>query len=574
MISRRALWVFAVVAMAGLVPAMLAAQGGGGYASVTDARLLNPEPHNWLMYRGNYEGWGYSPLDRITKGNVKRLVPVWSFSTGVTEGHQSPPIVNNGVMFVTTPQQQVIALNAQTGDVLWRWKKELPEDLLQLHPTNRGVGLYEDKVYVGTVDGKLVALDAKTGKLVWEKVVGDYKLGYYMTLAPLIVKGKVIVGLSGGELGIRGFIAALDARTGQELWRTYTIPAPGEPGADTWSGEAWKTGGGSVWITGHYDAQLNLTYWGTGNAAPWPGDMHPGDNLYTSSVLALDADTGKIRGYHQYHWNDSWDWDEVSTPLLIDARRGGRTIKALVHPARNGYLWLLERRADGIGFVDAKPFVKQEVFTAIDPKTGRPSYDPEKKPQTGRSATFCPGLWGGKDWPPAAFNPKTGLLYIPANDNLCSTLEGLKQAYEPGKLYLGVDRPKVTMSLRQGADHIGELQAWNMNTGQRAWTHTFKYMNWGPVLTTGGGLLFAGGTNDRKFRAFDADTGAMLWEFKTNSGVTGVPSSYAIDGVQYVAVQSGWGVDAQRMQARLDTFMGTKTDVPQGGVVWVFALRD
>jgi alcohol dehydrogenase (cytochrome c) len=574
MISRRALWVFAVAAIAGLVPAMLAAQGGGGYAPVTDARLLNPEPHNWLMYRGNYEGWGYSPLDRITKGNVKRLVPVWSFSTGVTEGHQSPPIVNNGVMFVTTPQQQVIALNALTGDVLWRWKKELPEDLLQLHPTNRGVGLYEDKVYVGTVDGKLVALDAKTGKLVWEKVVGDYKLGYYMTLAPLIVKGKVIVGLSGGELGIRGFIAALDARTGQELWRTYTIPAPGEPGADTWSGEAWKTGGGSVWITGHYDAQLNLTYWGTGNAAPWPGDMHPGDNLYTSSVLALDADTGKIRGYHQYHWNDSWDWDEVSTPLLIDARRGGRTIKALVHPARNGYLWLLERRADGIGFVDAKPFVKQEVFTAIDPKTGRPSYDPEKKPQTGRSATFCPGLWGGKDWPPAAFNPKTGLLYIPANDNLCSTLEGLKQAYEPGKLYLGVDRPKVTMSLRQGADHIGELQAWNMNTGQRAWTHTFKYMNWGPVLTTGGGLLFAGGTNDRKFRAFDADTGAMLWEFKTNSGVTGVPSSYAIDGVQYVAVQSGWGVDAQRMQARLDTFMGTKTDVPQGGVVWVFALRD
>jgi alcohol dehydrogenase (cytochrome c) len=373
---------------------------------------------------------------------------------------------------------------------------------------------------------------------------------------------------------VRSYIAAFDARTGEERWKTYTIPGPGEKGHETWSGDAWKTGGGSVWITGHYDPALNLTYWGTGNAAPWPGDMHPGDNLYTSSVLALDVETGAIKGYHQYHWNDSWDWDEVSTPLLIDVQRDGRAIKGLVHPGRNGYLWLLERRADGIGFVDAKPYVKQEVFSSIDPKTGRPTYAPERKPQTGRPATFCPGLWGGKDWPPAAFNPKTGYLYIPANDNLCSTLEGLAQPYEPGKLYLGVDRPKVTMSLRQGATHIGELQAWDMNSGTRVWTHEFQYMNWGPVLTTGGGLVFLGGTNDRKFRAFDAKSGAMLWEFKTNSGITGVPSSYAIDGVQYIAVQSGWGVDAQRMQGRLDTFMGTKTDVPQGGVVWVFALRE
>jgi len=572
--AHRTAVVFGMVLVLGLAPAMLTAQSTPKYSPVTDARLLNPEPANWLMYRGNYAGWGYSPLEQITPQNVKKLRPVWTLSTGMVEGHQAPPIVNDGVMFITTPQAQVVALNAKTGEVLWRYKKQLPEELLQLHPTNRGVGLYEDKVYVATVDAHLVALEAATGKVVWEKAVDDYKKGFYVTLAPLIAKGKVIVGTSGGELGVRAFVAAFDARTGGEVWRTYTIPAPGEPGHDTWSGDAWKTGGGSVWITGHYDPQLDVTYWGTGNAAPWPGDMHPGDNLYTSSVLALDADTGKIRGHHQYHWNDSWDWDEVSTPLLIDAQRGGRTIKALVHPARNGYLWLLERRADGIGFVDAKPFVKQEVFTAIDPKSGRPSYDLEKKPQTGRAASFCPGLWGGKDWPPAAFNPKTGLVYIPANDNLCSTLEGKAEPYEKGKLYLGVDRPKTTMSMRPGADHIGELQAWNMNTGQRVWTYPFKYMNWGPVLTTGGGLVFAGGTNDRKFRAFDGTTGAMLWEFKTNSGVTGVPSSFAVDGVQYIAVQSGWGVDAQRMQARLDTFMGTKTDVPQGGVVWVFALRD
>ena len=557
-----------------LLPVVLSAQGPANYTPVTDSRLLSPEPHNWLMYRGNYGGWGYSPLGRITPANVKRLAPVWSLSTGVTEGHQSPPIVNDGVMFITTPQQQVIALNARNGDILWRYKRPLPEELLQLHPTNRGVGLYEDKVYIGTVDAHLVALDAKTGKVVWDKTVDDWTKGYYLTLAPLIAKGKVMVGTSGGELGVRAFVAAFDARTGQEVWRTYTIPGPGEPGHDTWSGDTWKTGGASVWITGHYDSQLNLTYWGTGNAAPWPGDVHPGDNLYSSSVLALDADTGKIRGHHQYHWNDSWDWDEVSTPLLIDVRRDGRTIKSLVHPGRNGYLWLLERRADGIGFVDAQPFVTQEVFKGIDPKTGRPSYDPERKPQVGRAVTFCPGLWGGKDWPPAAYNPNTGYLYIPANENLCSTLEGIRQPYEVGKLYLGVDRPKVSMSMRQGATHIGELQAWDMNRGRRVWTHKFTWQNWGPVLTTGGGLVFLGGTNDRNFRAFDATTGSLLWEYKTNSGITGVPSAYEIDGVQYIAVQSGWGVDAQRMQGRLDTFRGTKTDVPQGGVLWVFALRD
>ncbi len=492
----------------------------------------------------------------------------------MTEGHQAPPVVNNGVMFITTPQQQVFALNAKTGDLIWRYRKELPEDLLQLHPTNRGVALWGDRVYVATVDAHLIALDAKTGKVVWDTTVDDYKNGYYFTLAPLIAKGKVMVGTSGGELGIRGYIAAFDADDGKPVWKTYTIPGPGEPGHETWQTDAWKTGGVSVWLTAHYDPQLNLSFWGTGNAAPWPGDMHPGDNLYASSVIALDVDTGKIRGHHQYHWNDSWDWDEVSTPLLIDFPKDGRTIKGLVHPGRNGYLWRLERSANGIKFIDARPFVTQEVFTKIDPVTGRPSYDPERKPRADAAVTFCPGLWGGKDWTPAGYNPKTNYLYIPANENLCSTLVGKQQPYEPGKFFGGVDRPKISMSWRQGATHIGELQAWDMATGQRVWTHKFPFQNWGPILTTGGGLVFLGGTNDRNFRAFDAKTGTPLWEFKTNSGITGVPSSFAIDGVQHIAVQSGWGVDAQRMQARLDTFLGTKTDVPQGGVLWVFALRD
>jgi alcohol dehydrogenase (cytochrome c) len=572
--AARTLLILAAVIILGLLPGRVAAQEIANYSPVTDQRLLKPEPHNWLMYRGTYDGWGYSPLNKINATNVKKLVPVWSFSTGVIEGHQSPPIVNDGVMFITTPQNQVFALDAKTGDPLWRYKRELPEDIILSHPTNRGVGLYEDKVYLGTLDCHLVALDAKTGKVAWDKTVDNYKTGYYLTLAPLVVKGKVIVGMSGGEYGIRGYIAAFDAKTGVEVWKTYIIPGPGEPGHETWTGDAWKTGGGSAWITGSYDPQLNLTYWGTGNTGPWPADAHPGDNLYANSAIALDADTGKLKGYHQYHWNDSWDWDEVSAPILIDVPRGGRTIKALVHPARNGYLWLLERTAEGIKFVDAKPFVKQNIFTAIDSTTGRPSYEPTRVLTYGKRISFCPSLWGGKDWPPAAYNPQTGYLYVPANENLCSEIEGKQVPYEAGKLYLGIDRTTIKLMMAEGANHIGELQAWDLKTGQKVWTQQFKSQNWGPVLTTGGGLVFLGGTNDRYFHAFDAKTGEPLWQFRTNSGITAVPSSYAVDGVQYVAVQSGWGVDAQKMQTRLDTFFGTTTIVPQGGVLWVFAVRE
>ena len=561
--------------VAALAAPVVAQQPLPSYSPVTEARLLNPEPHNWLMYRRTFDGHGYSPLDKINAGNVRRLVPVWSYSTGMLEGHQSPPIVNNGVMFVTTPGNQVLALNAKTGDLIWRYKRELPDDVVQSHPTNRGVGLYEDMVYFGTLDAFVVALDAKTGKVVWETKVDDYKHAYYITLAPLVAKGKVMVGMSGGEFGIRGYVAALDAKTGKEAWRTHTIPAPGEPGNETWQGDHWKTGGGSVWITGHYDPKLNLTYWGTGNPGPWLGDMHPGDSLYTASVIALDPDSGKLRAHHQYTPNESWDWDEVSAPLLIDIQRNGRSIPSLVHPARNGYLWLLERQRDAIKFIDAKPYVKQEVFTAIDPVTGRPSFDESKKPATGKTVTFCPSHWGGKDWPPAAWNPKTRLLYVPAQENLCATLKGEEKrpTYEAGKRFVGTDAAATKVFLRPGAKHIGELQAWNLDTGKKVWTFEYPHVNWGPVLTTAGGLVFAGGSSDRMFRAFDATNGKVLWEFRANSGITAIPVSYMVDDVQYIAVQAGWGVDAQKMINRLNQSMGTKIDVPQGGVVWVFAVK-
>ena len=539
------------------------------YSPVTDERLLSPEPENWLMYRGTYDSQGYSPLDQINTENVAGLKPVWSFSTGMREGHQAPPVVNNGAMFVTTPNNHVLALDAATGELLWRYERDLPEDLSQMHPTNRGVGLYGNLVYMATADCYVVALDATTGEVVWETEIEDYGAGYYMTLAPLVAAGKVMVGVSGGEWGIRGFVAALDAQTGDEVWKTYTIPAPGEPGSESWPGDTWKTGGVPVWITGSYDPATELTYWGTGNGGPWTGDIRDGDNLYATSVLALEVDTGKLRAHHQYHWNDSWDWDEVSAPLLIDFMRDGETVPGLVHPGRNGYLWFLSRSADDIGFVDAQPYVKQDVFTSLDPDTGRPTYDDEKKPGVGKPATFCPSLWGGKDWPPAAFSPRTRLLYIPANDNVCSHMTGVEEEYRKGRTFMGAEAELIVDA---EAGFIGELQAWNVDTAEEVWSVPFEHHNWGPVLATGGDLVFMGGTNDRYFRAFDANTGEVLWEQRTNSGVTGVPSSYSVNGKQYIAVLSGYGVDAEREQDALRILGRSNLVVPQGGVLWVFGL--
>ncbi|MGA1072875.1 MAG: PQQ-dependent dehydrogenase, methanol/ethanol family [Pseudohongiellaceae bacterium] len=549
------------------------AQSLPAYTPVTDARLRNQDNDSWLLYRGSYDSHGYSALDQINTSNVANLRPVWSFSTGLREGHQAPPIVNNGYMYVSTPQNHVLALNAVTGDLLWRYVRYLPDDLQQFHPTNRGVALYGDLAYLATVDAFLVALDALTGEVVWEVAVEDYYNGYYMTMAPLIVDGVVMVGVSGGELGIRGFVAAFDATTGEELWKTYTIPAPGEPGSESWPEDTWQTGGVPVWITGSYDPDLNLTYWGTGNGGPWMGDTRPGDNLYSTSVIALDPKTGELKNHHQYHWNDSWDWDEVSAPLLIDYEREGDSVKGLVHPGRNGYLWFLERSADKISFVDAKPYVYQDVFTRIDSTTGRPEYDMTKKPGTGYEASFCPSLWGGKDWPPAAFDPNSRLLFIPANENVCSTMVGEEIEYSPGRAYMGRGTSdNGGFFVREGANHIGELQAWNVDTGERAWTTTFESHNWGPILATAGDLVFMGGTNDRKFRAFDSKNGEILWEYPTNSGVIGVPVTFSVDDKQYIAVQSGWGVDAQREQNLINMTRGSNTYVPQGGVVWVFAL--
>jgi alcohol dehydrogenase (cytochrome c) len=546
------------------------------YEPVTAERLLHPEEGDWLSIRRTYDGWGYSPLNQITADNVKNLRPVWIFSTGETKVHEAAPLVNNGVMFVSTPDNQVIALDVRTGNLLWRYKKSYRAGAVVAHDTSRGVALYGDKVYFASGDAVLIALDARTGKEVWTTEVADSKAAYYITLAPLIAGGKIMVGASGGEFGIRGFVAAFDPDTGKEQWRTYTIPAPGEPGSETWpKGDQWKTGGGSVWVTGNYDPATNLAYWGVGNGGPWMGDRRPGDNLYTASTIALDVATGAIKGFFQYNPNESWDWDEVSPPILVDFQRNGRTFKGLIDVARDGYLWFLDRGDPTTGgrikFIEGKPYVYQNVFKSLDPETGRPNVDPAHKPGTGKQADYCPELHGGKNWPPIAFSPKTRMIYIPANNNICSLSMGTEIEYSPGKGFTGVQFGNG--AIVPGADHFGEVQAWNVDTGKQVWKYDYaKSPNWGSMLVTGGGVVFSGGTNDRKMHAFDAATGKLLWEFPTNSGILAPPTTFTVDGKQYVAILSGWGGDTRGVQANLNrVFPGEYPEVPEGGAVWVFA---
>jgi len=545
------------------------------YPAVTAARLLKPADGDWLMLRRTYDGWGYSPLEQISTSNVARLKPLWVFATGETRPHESAPVVNGGVMFVTTAMNQVIAIDVKSGNVLWRYRRPRPAGATVPHEVNRGVALYGDRVYWAAGEAVLVALDAKTGKEVWTAPIADNTQGYYTTLAPLIADGKVMVGASGGEYGIRGFVAAFDAETGKEVWRTFTVPAPGEPGSETWpAGDAWKTGGAPVWVTGNYDPQSKLVYFGAGNGGPTIGDNRPGDNLYTSSTIAFDVNTGAIKGYFQYHPNDSWDYDEVSPPLLIDYQRRGRTIKGLVNVARDGYLWFLDRGTGPIKFVEGKPYVYTNVIRGVDPVTGRPDIDPAHKPGTGKRGDYCPGTHGGKNWVPIAFSPKTRMIYIPVNNNICaSNMGAANMTYKAGKAFVGVQGSQPFTV--PGADHFGEVQAWNVDTGQKVWTHNYaKSPNWGSMLATGGGLVFSGGTNDRKIHAFDAVNGKILWEFPTNSGILAPPTTFVVDGKQYLAVLSGWGGDARGMQATLNRlFPGEYPEIPEGGAVWLFGLE-
>ena len=530
------------------------------YQPVTDSRLLNPEPGNWLMWRGNYENWGYSPLSKINTSNVSRLVPVWAFSTGVTQGHEAPPIVNGNFMYITAPYNKLYALNARTGQLIWKYERQLPDDVVVCcDVVNRGVALYGDKVYMGTLDAHLIAFDARTGKIVWDVTVENYKTRYAITSPPLVVNGKVITGVHGGEFGIRGFLAAYDANTGKQLWKTYTTAAD-----DSWPGDSWKTGGAATWLTGSYDPRTNTLFWGTSNPAPWMDgarDPKKHDLRWTVSVIGVDPDTGRIKSWFQYSPNDAWDYDGVNEQILIDLNKRPTLISA----HRNGHLYNLDRTGGALRYSKAFKFAYSNVYKSID-KNGRPVWDPERRPDIGKTVNVCPSFLGGKNWNPAAYSPQTGLIYIPSND-WCMDIRGAQVQYAAGEAFVGAE---FEMNVVPGFNHVGALRAVNPSDGRIVWEQKFRAPLWGGVLATAGGLVFTGSLDDRGFHAFDARTGRKLWSFTTNSGVVGVPISYEVGGTQYIAVYSGFG-------GAIPLWAGPVAkltqNVPMGGVLWVFALK-
>ena len=530
---------------------------------VTDDMLLNAtrDPNNWLMYGRDYSNTRFSPLKEINVQSVRKLVPKWVFQFGVLDGQTTTPVVNNGVMYVTSSWSHLFALDAKTGEMLWRYDHQLPEDIgkyLCCDAVNRGVAVYHDKVYLATLDAHVLALDAKTGKVVWNTTLANYKDAYTMTVAPLMVKGKVIVGMSGSEYPIRLFIAALDAENGRTLWRRYTVPAGGEKGSETWGGDSWKYGGGSAWVTGSYDPELNLVYWGVGNPAPdWDGSARPGDNLYTASTLALDPDSGEIKFYFQYTPHDVWDFDGVNESILTSVHGH----KAWVHADRNGFFYAIDRGSGEL--IYHRPIA--EVNWATLDGNGRPVVNKSKVPTRDYMATHvCPGPNGGKEWNPMAMSPLTGYVYVPTRE-VCVDVQGLKQTPQPGQPYWGVK----SIKFHQG---YGQLLAVDLESGKTAWAVRFKSPVMRGTLATGGAVVFAG-TPEGKFMAFDARTGEQLWQFATGSGIVGGPMTYVVDGKQYVAVPSGLG-----------GWMGWATiggggapwlkDVPKGGALFVFGLLD
>jgi alcohol dehydrogenase (cytochrome c) len=514
---------------------------------VTDDRLLKAEADaaNWLMYNRTYNGWRYSPLDQITTANIKKLVPKWIFSGGALGEQQATPIVNDGVMFMTSTAlgfNRVHAINAATGELLWKHERRIPEDvgaLVRVIPHNRGVALHNDAVIFGTLDAHLVALEAKTGKPLWETRIADYAEGYFVSQAPLVVKGKVIVGIAGpGEMGPRGFVEAFDARTGKSQWRWYSVPAAGETGSETWSADTWKIGGGAVWHTGTYDPDTNLLYFGTGNPAPWIADMRRGDNLYTMSAVALDPDTGKMKWYHQYLANEPWDYDTVAEHHVIDVVRNGQTHKAVVQANKLGYVYTLDRVTGK--FLSAEPFVKSLTWGKPDPVTGRGVENPGLRPTMGGPpVVVCPSLLGATGWQPKVYNPKTGYLFIPSNEFCMRYAYVADLTYKKGQLFTG-----VTAEHFSTAEQAGVLRAFDVSQNKVVWEWSNRTPLISHTLGTAGNLVFQG-TAEGKVVAVDARTGQELWSFNLGTPQSGGIISFAVDGKQYIAVAAGGTLRSQ-----------------------------
>ena len=484
------------------------------------------EPGNWLTYSGNLAGHRHSSLAEITPANVANLKVKWAYQFP-TGQNQTSPIVVDGVMYVTSPNRAA-ALDLRTGRELWTWERPIPKDYQSIGfgQVNRGPAVLDDKLYIATLDCYLVALDIKTGQQRWATKVEDYKPGYSMTLAPLAIKGKVVVGVSGGEAGIRGFIDAYDANTGTRAWRFFTIPAPGEPGNDTWAGDSWKTGAGSTWVTGAFDPELNLLYWGIGNPGPdWNGDSRKGDNLYTCSFVALDGDTGKLKWHFQFTPHDTHDWDAAHVPMLIDAPVRGKMRKLIVNPNRNAFYYALDRESGE--FIAGQAYAKQTWAKGLDDK-GRPIVIPGTEPNEAGNLVY-PALNGATIWYSPSYSPKTNLVYV-ATREAGATYFKREADYKPGTFFAGGGERRIPESEQWGA-----IRALEPTTGKQAWEFKLVSPPWTGVMSTAGGLVVSG-SNEGNIFALDARTGKPLWNFHSGGQVSSNPISFHIDGHQHIAI--------------------------------------
>jgi alcohol dehydrogenase (cytochrome c) len=484
------------------------------------------EPGNWLTYSGNYHGHRYSALDQITPGNVGNLKVKWAkqFRDPRTE---VSPIVVDGMMFITA-SNFASALDARTGRELWKWSRPIPKDYQSIGfgHVNRGPAVLDGTLFIATLDCYLVALDAKSGKERWAAKVADYQPGYSMTLAPLAIRGKVLVGVSGGEAGIRGFVDAYDAGSGERAWRFWTIPGPEDPHFGTWAGDSWKTGGGSTWVTGSYDAETNTVYWGIGNPGPdWNPDSRLGDNLYTCSLVALDGDTGKLKWHFQFTPHDSHDWDSTHVPVLFDGVVRGQKRKLVAVANRNAFYYVLDR---GSGeFVAGRAYAKQTWAKGLDDK-GRPMVLPNTEPSEAGTLLW-PNLNGATVWFSPSYSPKTGLFYVSVRE-IGAIYYKREAEFKPGTFFAGGGEGDIPNGERSGA-----VRALDASTGEQRWEFPLYSAPWAGVLSTGGGLVFSG-TSEGNFFALSASTGKPLWDFQTGGPIAANPISFNVDGRQCVAI--------------------------------------
>ena len=522
---------------------------------------------NWPSYGGTHAALRYSALDQVNTSNVKKLAPAWVFQTGdYLNGLQSTPIALDGVLYISTPSDWAIALDGATGNQIWGYRYDVPAD--RKPPAygrqNRGLAIAHGLAFLGTSDNHLVALNQKTGEEVWRVNIEDSRqCGCNVTGAPLAVKDIVVIGVTGGDSAHRGYLTAFDAKTGRMKWRFYTIPGPGEKGHETWKGDTWKYGGGSTWMTGSYDAELNLLYWGVGNASSdLEGSKRKGDNLYTASIVALDPETGKIKWHFQEVPNDVWDFDAAFEQILVDLPIGGRTRKVMLHPTKGGHIWVIDRATGE--FLKAWPFAKNINWVAGITENGKLAG--RKEPELGKSVLICPSVVGAKNWNQGTFSLATGLLYLPIQE-LCNDLIAQEQDVSEGSGFTG---GTWRMKPPPGGKVEGSIGAFHPVTGQMKWSVPVKTWIMASILSTAGGLVFTGDP-EGNFFALDAQTGTRLWSFQTGGGHRGSSISYSIGGRQYIVTPTGWGslVGAAHRTVFPDAAMPKA-----GSVLFAFALPE